>query len=125
MADTYGKQITVPGLYVQGDISSSQYMAVRLASTADVVLAMDATTTVAVGVLQDAPDAANEAATVAALGVTTMVAGTSLISAGDQISYDSTGRATTANALKIGQALEAAGATGDEIRVVLHGVGAQ
>lgn len=122
MSSSHGPQITVPGLYVLGDLSAKQYHAVKLASTANVVVALTATTEVAVGVLQDAPDASGEAAKVAGLGGTVMVAGTSTITAGEQVGYDSTGRAVDGNAINFGIALEASGAVGDEIRVLLTGI---
>ena len=119
MSDAYGDQITLPGLYVNGDISSKQYHAVKMGSTANTVVALSATTDVVVGVLQNAPDAANEAAIVAALGVTVVIAGTSVLTAGARIQFDSTGRAIAASGQDLGAVLEAAGATGDELRAVL------
>lgn len=119
MSDTYGNQITLPGLYVLGDLSAKQYHGVKLGSTADTVIALAATTDAACGVLQDAPDAAGEAALVAALGVTTVVAGTSVLLAGARFQFDTTGRAVAAAALDYGQILETAGAVGDELRAVL------
>lgn len=119
MSDTYGKQITLPGLSVAADKSAYQYHFVKMASTANMVTNLAATTDIVIGVLQDAPDAAGEAATVAALGVTTIVAGTSTITRGAALSPDSTGRAKTGGVRTYGRALEAASATGDEIRMVL------
>ena len=99
MSYTFGEYITIPGLTVVGDLSASQYMAVKAASTANVVIANDATTSSSqVGVLIDAPDASGEAATVAAAGIVTMVSGTSLASYGADLGVDSTGRAVDGNA---------------------------
>lgn len=123
MAEIQGADVvTIPGLSVSGDLSSKQYMAVKAASTANGVIAVAATTDIALGVLLDAPDASGEAATVAALGVVPMVAGQTTISFGDRIGYNTTGQATTANALTIGVALEDSAATGDYIKVLLTGL---
>lgn len=119
MSDVYGQQITIPGLSVAATKAAYQYHFVKMASTADMITNLAATTDAVVGVLQDAPDAANEAALVAALGVTPIVAGTSTITAGALLTPDSTGRAITGGAIAYGKALQAAGAVGDEIMMVL------
>lgn len=119
MTDTYGHNFTIPGLYANGDISSKQYHFVKYGSTAHTVIALAATTDAVAGVLLDAPDAAGEGATVAAVGSVVLVAGTSTITAGAAISPDSTGRAITGGAVTYGRADEASGAVGDEIRVTL------
>lgn len=125
MSSTWGEFISLPGLSVLSDLSAKQYHAVRFASTANRILAVAATTNVACGVLMDAPDAAGEAATVAALGVVTMVAGSSTITAGLRVGYDTTGRAEGGNVLTFGIALEPSAAIGDQIKVLLTGAGAQ
>lgn len=120
MSSTYGEQITLPGLYVVGDISSSQYKFVRLSTdTANVVLAVSATTQALAGVLQNAPDAANEAAKVAGNGVTVMIAGTSTITEGADLTSDSQGRAITGGAIVGAKALESVSAVGDQFRALL------
>lgn len=120
MSDTYGHFFTLPGLYVQSDLSAKQYHAVKHASTADVIVAMTATTEVIAGVLMDAPDASGEAATVARLGVVTVVAGTGTLARGAQIQFDSTGRAIAASGKTFGQLLETKSAIGDELRAILY-----
>ena len=116
----YGEQLTIPGLHVVGDLSAKQYHAVKLSTdTAGAVIALAATTDAVIGVLQNAPDAANERPIVAAEGISTMVAGTSTITAGATLTPDSTGRAITGGSVEVAQAVEAAGAVGDEIMVVL------
>lgn len=116
----YGEFISLPGLHVVGDLSAKQYHAVKLSTaTSGAVIALAATTDAVIGVLHNAPDAATEAALVAAIGVATIVAGTSTITAGATLTPDSTGRAITGGSVTIGQALEAAGAVGDEIKVLL------
>lgn len=121
MSSSWGEQITIPALIVGGDVSSSQYHFVKAASTADTVIAVAASTDVVLGVLQDAPDASGEAAMVAGLGVTVIVAGTSLISFGNKLGPNSTGEAQTGVANLVGIALEAPNAAQDEIRMLLTG----
>lgn len=125
MSSTWGEFISLPGLSVLSDLSAKQYHAVRFASTANKILAVAATTNVACGVLMDAPDAAGEAATVAGLGVVVMVAGSSTITAGAKVGYDTTGRAEAGNATTFGIALEPSAAIGDQIKVLLTGAGLQ
>ena len=121
MSSTYGEQITLPGLTVVGDLSAKQYHFVKLSTdTANVVIAVSATTDALGGVLQNAPDASGEAAKVAGAGVTTLVAGTSTITAGAALSADSQGRAITGGAITGAKALEAAGAVGDHIRAIIE-----
>lgn len=121
MSATWGQQITIPGLSVAGDLSSKQYLAVKAASTANQIIAFAASTDIALGILQDAPDAANEAATVCALGVTVGVAGTSVLTYGARIQYNTTGEVIVASQNDVGLALEAPGASGDQIKVLLDG----
>lgn len=122
MSSNWGHQITLPGLTVGGDISAKQYHFVKLASTAGEIVAIAATTDSAVGILQDAPDADGEAAMVAGLGVSVVIAGTSTITAGADLGWDTTGRAVTGQANSGAVALEAANAVGDEIRCLLAGL---
>lgn len=123
MSSTWGEFTSIPGLTVAGDLSSKQYHAVKLSTaTANCILAIGATTAVSVGVLMDAPDASGEAATVAALGPVVMVAGSSTITAGLRVGYDTTGRAEGGNVITFGIALEASAAIGDQIKVLLTGV---
>lgn len=119
MSDTYGSQITIPGLSVSADVSAYQYHFVKMASTARGITNLSATTDAVIGVLQDAPDASGEAASVAALGVTVLVAGTSTITAGALLTPDSTGRAITGGAIAYAKAVEAVTAVGDEFTAVL------
>jgi hypothetical protein len=121
MASSWGTQITIPALTVGGDLSASQYHFVRAASTAGQILTQAASTNLPLGVLQDAPDASGEAAIVAALGITVVVAGTSLISYGDPLGPNSTGEAVTSVARVFGMALDAPSAAQDQIRMSLTG----
>lgn len=122
MSYAWGHYITIPGLTVAGDLSAKQYMAVRHASTAGQILANNSTTVRPLGVLVDAPDASGEAATVVAMGVVTMVSGTSAASAGAALGVDTTGRAVDGQANNYGLFLEAPTAVGDLIKVI-WGVG--
>lgn len=121
MAETWGNQTRIPGLYVVGDLSAKQYHFVKYASTASVVKALAATTDVVCGILQDAPDASGEAASVCGLGVSLIVAGTSTITAGALLTPDSTGRAKTGGVRGYARAIDASAAVGDEIRCVFIG----
>lgn len=122
MSETSSDRITIPGLTVGGDLSASQYRFVKAASTTDEIIAVAASTDVALGVLVDAPDADGEAATVVLGGVVPVEAGTSTIAFGERVGYNSTGQAVDGNALLAGIALEAAGAVGDYIKVALQGL---
>lgn len=120
MSETSSDIQTIPGLTVGGDLSGSQYRFVKAASTAGEIIAVAASTDIALGVLVDAPDADDKEATVAHGGVVPVEAGTSTITFGEAVGYNSTGQAVDGNALLVGQALEAAGASGDYIKVRLH-----
>lgn len=121
MSDTHGHYTTIPGLFVAADLSAKQYHAVKMSgTTADCISALTATTEVVAGVLMDAPDAASEAATVARLGVVTVVAGTGSLAAGAEIQFDSTGRAIAASGQTFGMLLEAKTTIGDELRAILY-----
>ena len=119
MSDTHGHYITIPGLVVGSDLSAKQYHGVKMASTADTIVALAATTDEAVGVLINAPDAATEAAKVAFVGFVTVIAGTGTLVAGARFQFDSTGRAIAASGKDYGQLLEAKATIGDEIRALL------
>lgn len=122
MSSTHSDVSTIPGLTVGGDLSASQYHAVKLASTANQILAVAASTDIAIGVLLDAPDAAGKAARVAGLGTVPAVAGTSDLAAGERVGYNTTGQVVDGNALTFGVALEASSAVGDEVKVLLTGL---
>jgi hypothetical protein len=114
-----GTQRTIPGVVASGDLSSDQYKFVNISATGAAV-----NTTlggVVDGVLQDAPDAINRAATVAFSGVTKVVAGAAVVK-GARVMSNATGlaitAATTGSHIK-GTALEAAGASGDIIAILL------
>lgn len=84
----------VPGLNASADLSASQFRAVTVNSSSQVALA-GTQGTVVVGILQNKPTAAGQAAQVMALGVSKVVAGAT-VAAGALVECDSTGRAITA-----------------------------
>jgi hypothetical protein len=116
---TWGHFIDIPGLVVGGDLSAKQYHFVKMASTADTIKAMGASTDTAVGVLMDAPNAAGEAALVASQGIVIVKVGTA-ITLGAPVGANSTGEAAQSLARLYGQAMEA-GAAADLIRIRLTG----
>ena len=61
----------IPGLLAGADLSSSQFLAVKLASTAKEVITVNASTDAAIGILQNNP-ADGEEAEVRFLGVSKM-----------------------------------------------------
>lgn len=109
---------TIPGLVATGDLSSSQYKVVKLASTAGAVKVAAAATDAAVGILYNEP-ASGEPALVAYGGVVKVLSEAS-VTAGSYVAPSTTGRAkitTTGNDDVFGQALTA-GDAGDIISVL-------
>lgn len=122
---------TIPGLTAGADLSSSQYLIGKLASTAgQVVIAgtLNSTTNPGafVGVIMNKP-ASGEEIEFAVEGVTKAIAGTSTIAVGDRVWANSTGKltdaGTTDNGFHLGRALEAASAANDIITIKLVGSG--
>lgn len=105
------------------DLSANQYYFVEL-SAAQTVNVCNAITDVAIGVLQNDPNAAGAAATVAIEGTTKVVAGAA-IAAGAKVAPTAAGKAQTAVTTQFprGIALEAAGADGDVIEILLLPIG--
>lgn len=114
----------LPGLLAGASLAAKQYYAVKMASTAGEVVAVSATTDVAVGLVQNDP-ADGEAASVAGPGsVAIGIAGTSTISQGNVLGFNTTGKLvnhTTDNRASIGIALEGASASDDELTVIVIG----
>lgn len=102
-----------------GDLSAKQYHLVEL-TAAQTVSACDAITDVAIGVLQNDPNAAGQPAEVAILGTAKVVAGAA-IAAGARVAPTAAGKAQTAVATQYpcGIALDAAAADGDVIEILL------
>jgi len=116
------KYETIPGLVAGADLSSAQYKVVKLASTAGEVVLVAATSTLAIGILQNDP-ADTEPADVCVSGVCKAVAGPTDVAFGDVLGHDSTSRVsdhTTDNRPILARALEASSAAGDIIRVLVH-----
>jgi len=111
-------------------LATSQFLAVKLASTAGtVVLSGVLNTTTAltlgpIGILMNKP-AGGEEAEVAYSGIVKMVVATSTIAIGDHIGINSTSKGTDAartdNTAFIGVALQASSAANDIISVLLNG----
>lgn len=106
-------------LKAAADLSTKQHYFVEL-SAAQTVNVCNATTDKAVGVLNNKPTAADKAAEVDILGTTKVVAGAA-IAAGALVAPTAAGKAQTAVATQYarGMALEAAGADGDIIEILL------
>lgn len=114
----------LPGVIAGLTLAAKQYAVVKFASTANAVVAVNATTDLAVGIVQNDP-AAGEAALVANGGIALALAGVSDLAAGEVVGYNTTGQVvdhTTDNRRIIGQALDASTAVGDVVRVRLHGI---
>jgi hypothetical protein len=116
----YGAYTAIPGLYASASLATKQYTPVKLASTADAVIAATATTDIIIGILQNDP-AAGEAADVASLGVCKAICGTATLTLGASISANSTGIVPATAGKVIGVALQPAVTKGDIIRVLLTG----
>lgn len=106
-------------LKAAADLSTKQHLFMEL-SAAQTVNTCNAITDVAVGVLNNKPDAAGKAAEVDIAGTTKVVAGAA-ISAGARVAPMASGKAQTAVSTQFprGIALEAAAADGDIIEILL------
>lgn len=120
----FGPQLTIPGLKAAGDLTAHQYRVMRGAG-ANLVNACSETAVTslgaqqAIGVLQNNPNT-DEAATVAYAGVSKAVAGAA-VTANLMVTHNASAQVINAvsGAVVIGRALEAAGAAGDKITVLL------
>jgi hypothetical protein len=123
MTTQSGPTFFLPGFVASGDLSSSQYKLVRLASTAGAVVIVDGDQTdVVLGVLYNDPTS-GQAAEVA-IGPVVKAQAEASLSAGDYVTGDTTGRlkaTTTANDDVIGVLLEASSSAGDIVRVLVRG----
>ena len=119
--DSRGLQIT--GLLAGANLSAKQYYWVKAASTAGEVVAVSATTDVAIGILQNAPED-GQAADVQSVGVSKLVAGSTAVTFGALVGWNAEGQAnvrTQTGSRYAAQALEASSADGDIITVSLVG----
>lgn len=116
------------GLLANADLSAAQYRAVTLTNSSGTArVARSTQGDRAIGILQNDPDTAGHAATVAVAGISKAVAGAS-ITAGAAVSVDSQGRvvavASTVD-FEIGIALKTASNAGEIIPVLLLPAGLQ
>jgi hypothetical protein len=124
----FGPQPIVVTFPAGADLSANQYQAVKLNSSGQVV-AVAAITDIPIGVLQNQPNAAGKAAEVVVFGGTKMVA-SAAITLPALVGVDTAGKAkkiaagTDGTQYILGQAVQAAGASGDLISVYVTGVGA-
>lgn len=118
---TSSAHMTIPGLVAGADLSSSQYKAVKLASTAGEVILAVLPADKAIGILLNDP-ADGEEALVVYSGVAKALSEAS-VTAGALVAASTTSRVkitTTADDGVIGRALEASSAAGDIISVMVH-----
>lgn len=116
--------LQVPGLLAGENLAAKQFYFVKLASTAGEVVVCNATTDVALGVLQNAP-ADGEPAEVRAVGVTKVVCGSTAVTAGALVGWNAESQAnvrTATGSRFAGVAIEASSADGDIIPMLLTGV---
>lgn len=108
----FGDFGTIPGLVAGADLSSKQYYAVKLASTAGEVIQANAVTDMVIGLVQNDP-ADGEPAIVACSGVARAISGDT-ITVGERLTVLSTGTlqgssgGTASSQRIVGIALEAA-----------------
>lgn len=103
------------------DLSLLQFRIVKLGTLAREVVVATALTDKILGVLQDKPAVVGRAATVRLIGISKVVAGAA-VALHASVGADGSGRAITAGTagnIAIGYALEAAGAAGDIITVLM------
>jgi hypothetical protein len=117
---TYGNYGTIPGLLAGATLSSSQYLPVKLASTAGEVVRATATTDIIIGILQNDP-ADGEPAIVAVSGVCKAATGTANAAIGEYVSANSTGAIDVSAGNVCGTFIDTATTKGDIVRVLLTG----
>lgn len=115
---TTQKEVLV-SMLAAADLSTKQFLFVE-ETAAHTVNVTNAITDKAVGVLTNKPDTAGKVATVAVGGTTKVIAGAAIV-AGAYVAPMATGKAQTAVSTQYprGQALDAAGADGDIIEILL------
>lgn len=115
----------IPGLVAGESLAAHQYKVVKFASTAGQVLKVTATTSIAIGIVQNDP-ASGEPALIAGPGsLAIAVAGANDIAKGELLGFNTTGQVvdhTTAGRWVIAQAMEVSTAVGDYIQVLVHGL---
>lgn len=119
---THGK-VYVPGLLAASSMASNQWKVVKFASTAGQFTLVNATTDLAIGILEDTP-AAGQPGLICAQGVTKAIAGVNDLAVSEVLGYNTTAQVadhTTDNRRSLGIALEASTAVGDIVKVLLTG----
>lgn len=121
-----GNQVSkLVGLEASADLSASQYCFVELDTNGKVTISNAAAEAV-IGVLQNKPTAAGRAAEVCGMvGVSKVVAGAALATAGIYVTTDSSGRAVTATSgqLRHGVTRTTAGNAGELVSIQLGAYG--
>jgi len=120
MAITSGPTRFLPGFTASGDLSSSQYKLVKLASTAGQVILGAAATDICVGVLYNEPTD-GEAAQIA-IGPVVKVQAEASVSVGTYVASNSTGQVqatTTTSDDVFGFLLEGSTSAGDLVSVLV------
>lgn len=118
----WGNFTPIPGLRASGTLT--QYKVVKYASTAGRVKAVNATTDIAIGIVQNDPTD-GQPAEVAGLGPAVGLAGANDIAVGQLLGYNTTGQLvdhTTDGRFILAQALQASTAVNDEITVNILGL---
>ena len=114
---------SIPGLLAGANLASSQYKAVKFASTAGEVVAADTEDDgMFAGVLQNDP-ADGEAADVAYLGIAKGICESTAIVFGNVIGHNTTGELQIVSDdehIAIGHALETSSAVGDIIKILVN-----
>lgn len=123
MAQGANNYDSIPGLKATGDLSSSQYKAVKMSSTAGSVKVCSATTDIGIGVLQNKPKD-GQPAEVAFFGICKAQLAASVTVAKPLLYPNTTGQlqgTSVMAAAVIGQAFEASSATPGEIHPIMIG----
>lgn len=120
----YGTQqsLDIPGLLAGANMTTSQFLAVKLASTDGEVVVVNATTDVAIGILQNNP-ADGDVAEVRILGVSKMKMAVTVVQ-GDVLGWNTTGQGTSranAGSRAFGIVVEDSTDAGDISTVLLTG----
>jgi len=117
MSHAYEEDLRSLTLQANEDLEDYQYYAVKMNSSERVVLA--STGDKIVGVLQDAPDAANRSCLVGYSGITKAIGG-AVIAAGAEVEVDADGKfITLSEGTSVGFAMTACGAEDEQFAVLL------
>lgn len=123
MATDTTQGVHIPGLLAASAMTNNIHKVVKFASTAGQFALVNATTDLAIGILEDTP-AAGQPGLIRGIGVVVAVAGVNDLAAGERVGYNSTAQVadhTTDNRFVIGYALEPSTAIGDYVKILLTG----